>query len=63
MKIAFTPPEGYPNACYCFDSELINEFNSLGIDIALSIHIQSEWDKVFAEYNKEQQSKSKKKNK
>lgn len=59
VKIAFAPPEGYPNACYCFDSELINEFTSLGIDIALSIHIQSEWDKVFAENNKKQQLNSK----
>lgn len=47
LKIAFAPPEGIPNACYCFNSKLINEFTSLGIDIALSIHIIKEWERVF----------------
>lgn len=47
LKIAFAPPEGIPNACYCFNSKLINEFTSLGIDIALSIHIRAEWEKIF----------------
>ena len=47
LKIAFAPPKGIPNACYCFNSKLINEFTSLGINIALSIHIIEEWEKVF----------------
>lgn len=47
LTIAFAPPEGIPNACYCFNSKLINEFTSLGIDIALSIHIIKEWERVF----------------
>jgi hypothetical protein len=47
LKIAFAPPEGIPNACYCFNSKLINEFTSLGIDIALSIHIRAEWERFF----------------
>jgi len=48
LKIAFAPPEGIPNACYCYNSKLINEFTSLGIDIALSIHIRAEWEKIFS---------------
>lgn len=47
LKIAFAPPKGIPNACYCFNSKLINEFTSLGINIALSIHIIAEWEKIF----------------
>jgi hypothetical protein len=48
LKIAFETPEGIPNACYCYNSKLINGFTSLGIDIALSIHIPAEWEKVFS---------------
>jgi hypothetical protein len=48
LKIAFETPEGIPNACYCYNSKLINEFTSLGIDIALSIHIKAEWEKIFS---------------
>ena len=48
LKIAFETPEEIPNACYCYNSKLINEFTSLGIDIALSIHIPAEWEKVFS---------------
>jgi hypothetical protein len=47
LTIAFETPEGIPNACYCYNSKLINEFTSLGIDIALSIHIIKEWELVF----------------
>jgi hypothetical protein len=47
LKIAFETPEGIPNACYCYNSKLINEFTSLGIDIALSIHIKAEWERFF----------------
>jgi len=48
LKIAFETPEGIPNACYCYNSKLINGFTSLGIDIALSIHIPAKWEKVFS---------------
>jgi hypothetical protein len=47
LKIAFAPPEGIPNSCYCYNAKLINEFTSLGIDIALSIHIKAEWERFF----------------
>jgi len=49
LKIAFAPPREVANACYCFDAELINEFTSMGIDIALSIQIVERWEKIFAE--------------
>ena len=49
LKIAFAPPRDVPNACYCFDAELINEFTSMGIDIALSIQIIERWEKIFAD--------------
>ncbi len=49
LKIAFAPPRDVPNACYCFDAELINEFTSMGIDIALSIQIVERWEKIFAD--------------
>lgn len=48
LTIAFAPPRGIPNACYCFSAKLINEFTSLGIDIALSIQIIEEWDRIFS---------------
>ena len=49
LTIAFAPPEEFPNPCYCFDAELINEFTSMGIDIALSIQIIERWEKLYAE--------------
>ncbi len=52
LKIAFETPEGIPNACYCYSSKLINEFTSLGIDIALSIHIKAEWERFFDKINR-----------
>ena len=48
LQIAFAPRRGIANACYCFDAELINEFTSMGIDIALSIQIIEEWERTFA---------------
>jgi len=47
LTIAFAPPKGIPNAGYCFDAELMNEFTSIGIDIALSIQIREEWERAF----------------
>jgi len=47
LELAFAPPRGVANACYCFDAELIDEFTSMGLDIALSIQIIGEWEKIF----------------
>ena len=47
LTIVLDPPEGIANACYYFDSEIINEFTSLGIGIQISIDIKSEWDKAY----------------
>ena len=47
LTIAFAPSTGIANACYCFDAELVNEFTSMGIDIALSIQIRREWEEIF----------------
>jgi hypothetical protein len=52
LTIVLDPPEGVANACYYFDSEMINEFTSLGIGIQISIDIKSEWDKAYAEIEK-----------
>ena len=51
LQIAFAPRRGIANACYCFDAELINEFTSMGIDIALSIQIMffTETSTTFSE--------------
>jgi hypothetical protein len=48
LTISFEPPRGIANACYCFESKLINEFTSLGIDIALSIYIAEEIDRIMS---------------
>ena len=60
LKIAFETPKGIPNACYCYNSKLINEFTSLGIDIALSIHIKAEWERFFDKMNRRKQKTVKK---
>lgn len=39
LTIAVMPPRGIAVAGYCVNAEVINEFTSLGIDIALSIHV------------------------
>ena len=61
LMLVISPPKGLYNAGYCFDANLLNEFTSIGIDIALSIHVSSEWEKILTEYNKKEKLKSKKK--
>jgi hypothetical protein len=39
LTIGVQPPDEVWIAGYCFDAELINKFTSLGIDIALSLHM------------------------
>jgi hypothetical protein len=48
LTLSFETPRGIANACYCFDSKLINEFTSLGIDIALSIYIAEEIERIMS---------------
>ena len=57
LQLAFAPPRGVANACYCFDAELINEFTSMGLDIALSIQIIGEWEKIFKSVGRNRKSK------
>ena len=61
LTIAFAPPRECPNACYCFDAKLINEFTSIGIDIALSIHIIERWEKLYAEVEEKSKKQRRKK--
>jgi len=58
LTIAAAPPREFANACYCFDSELINEFTSMGIDIALSIEIVERWEQIFRKAGKRKKSKT-----
>ena len=46
VTIALEPPKGIANACYCFGAELINRFTSIGVDIALSIYMVEELERV-----------------
>ena len=48
LTIVLDLPEKVFNPCYYFSSDIINEFTALGIDIELSIHLKSKWDKFFA---------------
>jgi hypothetical protein len=52
LTIAVMPPRGIAVAGYCFSAEVINEFTSLGIDIALSIHVVAEIDRMVMDYRK-----------
>jgi hypothetical protein len=47
LTISVEPPRGFANACYCFNSKLINEFTSLGIDIELSIYMIEELERIM----------------
>lgn len=59
LQLAFAPPKGIANACYCFDAELISEFTSMGLDIALSIQIREEWEKIFEAVDRERRLRRK----
>lgn len=39
LTIAVQPPDWAAMPGYCFSADLINEFTSLGIDLAISIHM------------------------
>ena len=47
LDIAVMPPENTAIAEYNFEADLLNEFTSLGIDIAFSIHMPAEIKKIL----------------
>jgi hypothetical protein len=49
LTIAIAPPRKAAEANYYFDAELINEFTSMGIDIAISIEIVERWELIYSE--------------
>lgn len=59
LQLAFAPPRRVANACYCFDAKLINEFTSMGLDIALSIQIIGEWEKIFKSVDRKRRQRGK----
>jgi len=58
LTIAAAPPREFAEANYCFEAKLINEFTSMGIDIAFSIEIVERWDRIFRKAAKRKKSKT-----